>query len=78
MRAKERRYAEAALPVRACGGQPHCRRGGRCYRRQQGKSQGVLLPDAIIAATTRVHDARLYSTNVKHYPMDDLDVEGPY
>lgn len=48
------------------------------YRRQYGKSHGVLLPDALVAATARVHEARLYSTNVKHYPMDDLNVERPY
>ena len=41
------------------------------------RSHGVEMPDALIAATARVHGARLVTRNVRHFPMlDDLVV--PY
>ena len=47
------------------------------YCRQYRRSHGVGLSDALIAATARVHDARLVTRNVRHFPMlDDLLV--PY
>lgn len=48
------------------------------YRAQYGKSHGVLLPDALIAATAVLHDCKLYTLNGKHYPMDGIDVVVPY
>lgn len=47
------------------------------YRLQYGRSHGVGMPDALIAATARIHGARLVTRNTRHYPMlDDLLV--PY
>lgn len=51
--------------------------GGR-YRREWGRSHGVLLPDALIAATARIRGAVLHTGNVKHYPMVDVRVDRPY
>jgi len=43
-------------------------RGG-LFRRDYGKSHGVGLADAIIAATANEIEARLITLNKKHYPM---------
>ena len=52
------------------------RLGGAC-RRRYGQSHGVLIPDALIAATAELHGARLVTRNARHFPMlDDLVV--PY
>ena len=42
---------------------------GGLYRRDFGKSHGVGLADAIIAATCHSENAQLKTLNVKHYPM---------
>ena len=42
---------------------------GGLYKRDYGKSHGVGLADAIIAATATEEDAELMTLNVKHYPM---------
>ena len=42
---------------------------GRLYKRDFGKSHGVGLADAIIAATCHSKNAQLKTLNVKHYPM---------
>ncbi len=47
------------------------------YRRQYGPSHGVLLPDAIIAATARAERATLVTSNRRHFPMGDLCVVTP-
>ncbi len=52
-------------------------RAGR-YRQQYGPSHGVLLPDALIAASAALHEAVLVTCNVEHFPMRDLHVERPY
>jgi len=44
------------------------RAGGR-FRRAYGKSHGVGLADAIIAATAEAEAAELKTLNTKHYPM---------
>ena len=50
---------------------------GGAYRRRYGPSHGVLMPDALIAATAQVHGAHLVTRNARHFPMlDDLLV--PY
>ena len=38
-------------------------------KRDFGRSHGVGLADAILAATARAEDADLTTLNVKHYPM---------
>lgn len=42
---------------------------GGLYRRDYGKSHGVGLADAMIAATAERADATLVTLNKKHYPM---------
>jgi predicted nucleic acid-binding protein len=42
---------------------------GGLLRRDWGKSHGVGLNDALIAATAQVFDLQLFTLNVKHYPM---------
>jgi hypothetical protein len=39
------------------------------YKRDYGKSHGVGLADAILAATAEAEDAELRTLNTKHYPM---------
>lgn len=50
---------------------------GGLWRRDYGKSHGIGLADAIIAATTEKCEARLATLNKKHYPMLE-DVYVPY
>lgn len=44
-------------------------RAGGLYKRDYGKSHGVGLADAILAATAEAEDAQLKTLNTKHYPM---------
>jgi predicted nucleic acid-binding protein len=42
---------------------------GGLYKRDYGKSHGVGLADALIAATCDSEEARLTTLNAKHFPM---------
>jgi predicted nucleic acid-binding protein len=44
-------------------------KAGGLYRRDYGRSHGVGLADAILAATTEAENAELKTLNVRHYPM---------
>jgi predicted nucleic acid-binding protein len=44
-------------------------KAGGLYKHRFGKSHGVGLADAIIAATAEVENAELKTLNIKHYPM---------
>ena len=44
-------------------------KAGGLYKRDFGKSHGVGLADAILAATAEIEKAELKTLNVKHYPM---------
>jgi predicted nucleic acid-binding protein len=44
-------------------------KAGGLYKRDYGKSHGVGLADAILAATAEAENAQLKTLNVKHYPM---------
>lgn len=44
-------------------------RAGGLYNRDYGKSHGVGLADAIIAATCDAENAELKTLNTRHYPM---------
>jgi predicted nucleic acid-binding protein len=44
---------------------------GGLYQRDYGKSHGVGLPDALIAAAAELNSATLVSLNRKHFPMLD-------
>ena len=42
---------------------------GGLYKRDYGKSHGISLADAVVAATATLENAELKTLNVKHYPM---------
>ena len=44
-------------------------KAGGLYRRDYGRSHGVGLADAVIAATADSTDAALKTLNFRHYPM---------
>ncbi len=44
-------------------------RTGGLYKRDWGKSHGVGLADALLAATAVVEGAQIKTLNVKHFPM---------
>ena len=44
-------------------------KAGGLYKRDFGKSHGVGLADAILAATAEAEDAELKTLNIRHYPM---------
>ena len=44
-------------------------KAGGLHRRVYGKSHGIGLADAIIAATSEIENAELKTLNIKHYPM---------
>ena len=44
-------------------------RVGGLYKRDYGKSHGVGLADAILAASAAAEGAELKTLNVRHYPM---------
>ena len=75
---KERRLLEqffAAFDIASVDGE--IVRIGGLYRRDYGKSHGVGLADAIIAATAEFHRAKLATLNKKHFPML-AEVHVPY
>ncbi len=47
------------------------RRAGT-YLSRYGRSHGVAIADALVAAAATTSDLRLWTLNRKHYPMDDL------
>jgi predicted nucleic acid-binding protein len=69
---KERKALElllSTLEVIALG-QETASRGG-LLRRDWGRSHGIGLNDALIAATAQVNGLCLHTLDVKHYPMLD-------
>jgi predicted nucleic acid-binding protein len=44
-------------------------KAGGLYKRDYGKSHGVGLAGALIAATSKAEDAELKTLNIKYYPM---------
>lgn len=44
-------------------------KAGGLYKRDYGKSHGIGLADAIVAATAEAENAELKTLNTKHYPM---------
>jgi predicted nucleic acid-binding protein len=47
------------------------------YLKAYSKSHGVELGDALIAATAYFHGIPLWTLNLKHYPMKDLQFFSP-
>jgi predicted nucleic acid-binding protein len=75
--AEQRRIDGLLHQLSVCDVDLEVARLGGAYRRRYGPSHGVLIPDALIAATAEVHGARLVTRNARHFPMlDDLLV--PY
>ncbi len=48
------------------------------YRKKFYASHGLLLPDALIAASAKKVGAILVTLNKKHYPMKDIKIQVPY
>lgn len=48
------------------------------YLRKFSKSHGLNIGDAIIAATAKEMELKLITRNIKHYPMDDIEIIQPY
>jgi predicted nucleic acid-binding protein len=48
------------------------------YKSMFQRSRGILLPDALVAASAKQTDAVLVTLNGKHYPMKDIEVMVPY
>ena len=48
---------------------PEIAKIGGLHKRDYGKSHGVGLADAILAATAEAENAELKTLNAKHYPM---------
>jgi len=48
------------------------------YRKRYHASHGLLLPDALIAASARETGTVLVTLNKKHYPMKDIKILTPY
>lgn len=48
------------------------------YLRKFSKSHALNIGDAIIAATAKEIALKLITRNVKHYPMDDIEIVSPY
>jgi predicted nucleic acid-binding protein len=46
--------------------------------REYGRSHGINIADAIMAASAMSLNAKLYTLNIKHFPMDDIVVIKPY
>ncbi|MFZ0486762.1 MAG: type II toxin-antitoxin system VapC family toxin [Arenicellales bacterium] len=79
IRESERETVEVLLDrLPALGLDPEIARMGGRFRREYGASHGVLLPDALIAATAVKHGRTLYTLNRKHYPMPEVEVVVPY
>jgi len=48
---------------------PEIAKAAGLYKRDYGKSHGVGLADAILAATAEIENAELKTLNMRHYPM---------
>jgi predicted nucleic acid-binding protein len=48
------------------------------YMNTYMKSHGMNIADAIIAASAKCNGSKLYTLNIRHFPMRDIIVERPY
>jgi predicted nucleic acid-binding protein len=73
MRSNERRKTEEALRKFECleFDRSIGEKAGD-YLRQYGKSHGLELPDAFVAAAATIHRFALCTFNWKHYPMSEI------
>jgi len=42
------------------------------------KSHQLTIPDAIIAASSKINNTLLITKNLKHYPMENIEKIRPY
>ncbi len=52
-------------------------KAGQLYRKWH-QSHGIDINDAVLAATVKITGGKIYTLNVKHYPMKDIIVEKPW
>ena len=50
---------------------------GQLYRKWH-PGHGIDVNDAILAATVKITGGKLYTLNIKHYPMEDIIIEKPW
>jgi predicted nucleic acid-binding protein len=50
---------------------------GQLYRKWH-PGHGIDVNDAILAATVKITGGKVYTLNVKHYPMEDIIVQKPW
>ncbi|MBA7508908.1 Ribonuclease VapC10 [subsurface metagenome] len=48
------------------------------YRMEFYKSHFLGIPDSLIAASVKVTDTFLITRNIKHFPMNDIQIIKPY
>lgn len=48
------------------------------YMNTYASSHGLNTADAIIAASAKFVNATLYTLNIKHFPMKDIEILKPY
>ena len=48
------------------------------YMNKYRKSHGINMADAILAASAKSLNAKLFTLNIKHFPMNDIEVIRPY
>ncbi len=52
-------------------------KAGQLYRKWY-PSHGTDINDAVLAATVKITGGKIYTLNVKHYPMEDIIIEKPW
>ena len=74
LRSNEREMTEKIMDYFTCleVGRTVGRRAGE-YLRKYGKSHGLELADALIAASSAIHKFALCTFNWKHYPMSEVE-----
>ncbi|MFZ1104428.1 MAG: type II toxin-antitoxin system VapC family toxin [Hyphomicrobiaceae bacterium] len=66
---EERDIETVCAPLKELSVSAEIAKRGGGFMRHFGKSHGIDIPDAVIAATAEHHGLRLATLNVKHFPM---------
>jgi predicted nucleic acid-binding protein len=51
--------------------------GSQLYRKWR-PIQGIDINDAILASTAKITDGKIYTLNIKHYPMKEIIIQKPW
>lgn len=79
IRGNERETAESVFRyIKSLPVDSQIARQAGSYRQRFRKSHQVQIPDALIAATAKLNQAKLVTRNKKHYPMPDVKLKTPY